>query len=110
MRSLANTNFRIILSGEAGSGKTTAAKLVAQALGRPYRVYTCHPDTDAYSLYGEIVPDTDEDDTVCTSKSFSEIMEEKGYPDLLDIEFDLEGSYEKLTTGMYGTFDSSITR
>lgn len=87
----------IILSGEAGSGKTTAAKLVAQALGRPYRVYTCHPDTDAYSLYGEIVPDTDEDDTVCTSKSFSEIMEEKGYPDLLDIEFDLEGSYEKLT-------------
>lgn len=45
-----------MLTGSAGGGKTTDAKMIAQILGLPYYVFTCGPDTDELSLLSSTVP------------------------------------------------------
>lgn len=45
-----------MITGGAGGGKTTDAKIIAQVLGLPYYVFTCGPDTDELSLLASTVP------------------------------------------------------
>lgn len=45
-----------MLTGSAGGGKTTDAKIIAQVLGLPYYVFTCGPDTDELTLLASTVP------------------------------------------------------
>lgn len=45
-----------MLTGSAGGGKTTDAKMIAQVLGLPYYVFTCGPDTDELALLASTVP------------------------------------------------------
>lgn len=45
-----------MLTGGAGGGKTTDAKIIAQVLGLPYYVFTCGPDTDELSLLASTMP------------------------------------------------------
>lgn len=47
-----------MLTGSAGGGKTTDAKIIAQVLGVPYYVFTCGPDTDELALLASTVPNT----------------------------------------------------
>lgn len=42
--------------GEAGTGKTTDARMIAQILGLPYYVFTCGPGTDELELLASTVP------------------------------------------------------
>lgn len=53
---MSNVMFR----GIAGTGKTTAAKLVAAGLGLPYGNVTCSADTQIFDLLGSIIPDVSE--------------------------------------------------
>lgn len=45
-----------MMTGSAGGGKTTDAKIIAQVLGLPYYVFTCGPDTDELTLLASTVP------------------------------------------------------
>ena len=56
----ASDNLRNILwTGEAGSGKSTAAQMVAQLANLPYVFLTFNPDTILSDLYVNILPATD---------------------------------------------------
>ena len=45
-----------MLTGDAGTGKTTDARMIAQILGLPYYVFTCGPGTDELELLASTVP------------------------------------------------------
>lgn len=45
-----------MLTGDAGTGKTTDARMIAQILGLPYYVFTCGPGTDELELLATTVP------------------------------------------------------
>ena len=45
-----------MMTGEAGTGKTTDARMIAQILGLPYYVFTCGPGTDELELLASTVP------------------------------------------------------
>ena len=45
------------LCGPAGSGKTTAAKQAAKAMGLPFQEISCGPATSQFDLFGFITPD-----------------------------------------------------
>lgn len=52
-----NTPARLfMMTGEAGTGKTTDARMIAQILGLPYYVFTCGPGTDELELLASTVP------------------------------------------------------
>ena len=54
-----NSPMRVFLSvGEAGTGKTTNAKIIAQLLGLPYYAFTCSEGTDEVDLVSSMVPNT----------------------------------------------------
>ena len=48
-----------MLRGTAGTGKTTAAKIISAGLNLPCGVITCSADTQIFDLLGSIIPDTD---------------------------------------------------
>ena len=45
-----------MMTGDAGTGKTTDARMIAQILGLPYYVFTCGPGTDELELLATTVP------------------------------------------------------
>lgn len=45
-----------MLTGDARTGKTTDARMIAQILGLPYYVFTCGPGTDELELLATTVP------------------------------------------------------
>ena len=45
-----------MLTGDAGTGKTTDARMIAQILELPYYVFTCGPGTDELELLATTVP------------------------------------------------------
>lgn len=47
-----------LLTGNAGIGKSTDAKIIAQVLGVPYYFFTCGPNTDEMELTASMVPNT----------------------------------------------------
>lgn len=61
MDAVINSPMRVFLSvGEAGTGKSTNAKIIAQLLGLPYYAFTCSEGTDEVDLVSSMVPNTGE--------------------------------------------------
>lgn len=59
MDAIIQSPMRVFLSvGEAGTGKTTNAKIIAQLLGLPYYAFTCSEGTDEVDLVSSMVPNT----------------------------------------------------
>lgn len=79
------------LEGLAGSGKTSIATIVAAGLNLPKVVYTCHAGTEMFDLIGQVMPIGSE------KNDFYTVLKEYNLPTIEDIQFDLEGSYKKIT-------------
>ena len=75
----------IMLRGEAGTGKTEAAKAMAAALHLPYVSICCHPDMQITDFTGTILP------KLRSSVTTGEL------PSFQDIEMDAAYAYSKLT-------------
>lgn len=57
LESIVKTPSRFfMLTGGAGIGKTTDARIIAQVLGVPYYCFTCGPETDEMALLASVVP------------------------------------------------------
>ena len=58
-----NKITQILAEGDAGSGKSYTARLIAAVLKRPYISFSCSPNTDESDIKGMLLPvaDTDED-------------------------------------------------
>ena len=99
-----------LLRGPAGTGKTEGAKAIAAGLNLPYMKYTCSANTEVYDFIGQVFPDTDGPSTGdadldrerqewkemggITYENVKKIM---GLPDLDDMDYDPEGTYQQLT-------------
>lgn len=79
-----------LLEGLAGTGKTSISSMVASGVNLPKVVYTCHTGTEMIDIIGTVMPKNGKE------TSFYEILKENNYPSIEDIQFDLEGSYERL--------------
>ena len=56
-----------MMTGEAGTGKTTDARMIAQVLNLPYYAFTCGPGTDELELLASTMPNMEEkEDNWCT--------------------------------------------
>ena len=59
VEAVCQTPMRIfMMAGEAGTGKTTSAKMAAQLLGLPYYFFTCGEATDEVDLVSSMIPNT----------------------------------------------------
>lgn len=99
---MGNAMFR----GIAGTGKTTAAKLVAAGLGLPYGNVTCSADTQIFDLLGSIIPDTNvsagNPALDAERKRYADmgginydtVSREMGFPDVQTIAFDPVTAYQ----------------
>lgn len=57
LESIVKTPARFfMMTGGAGVGKTTDAKIIAQVLGVPYYCFTCGPETDEMTLLASMIP------------------------------------------------------
>lgn len=79
-----------MMTGEAGTGKTTDARMIAQVLNLPYYVFTCGPGTDELDLLASTMPNMGKEEE-----------KELTLPDLEDLQRDpasalsvLSGTYE----------------
>lgn len=81
----------VLMVGEAGSGKSSAAAILAQLLNLPYVFYTFNPDTILSDLYVNVLPNN----KVVTKDEFKSLSEE--LIDCTSINYDAAGQYEKLT-------------
>jgi len=79
-----------ILRGEPGSGKTTAAKMVAGLLGLPYLVLSCSAGSDELTVLGGVLPKTEDDD-------HDGIVGWQAKTTVKEILFEPELAYQKLT-------------
>ena len=80
----------LLWTGETGSGKSTAAAILAQLFNLPYTFLTINPDTILSDLYVNILPATDS-----ASKGLDEITSQ--LPSATEITLDPEGSYYQIT-------------
>ncbi|WP_178279363.1 hypothetical protein [Clostridium sp. M62/1] len=59
VEAVCQTPMRVfMMAGEAGTGKTTSAKIAAQLLGLPYYFFTCGEATDEVDLVSSMIPNT----------------------------------------------------
>lgn len=86
----------IMLTGPAGTGKTTGATAIAFYTGKPYVKVTCSPDTDMFDMVGQMLPNVDK-----TVDPMS-----LGLPTIDDIENDPKGSFFRLFGHEMGPLDS----
>lgn len=57
LESIVKTPTRFfMMTGGAGVGKTTDARIIAQVLGVPYYCFTCGPETDEMTLLASMIP------------------------------------------------------
>lgn len=68
-----------LLLGEAGSGKTSAAKNAARLWGLPYVSFNCSGNTDETSLFGGIFPWTDDLGNCGRFKTINDALASKGF-------------------------------
>lgn len=80
----------LLWTGETGSGKSTAAAILAQLFNLPYTFLTINPDTILSDLYVNILPATDS-----AGKGLDEITSQ--LPSATEITLDPEGSYYQIT-------------
>ena len=80
----------ILLTGETGSGKSTASALMAQLFHLPYTFLTINPDTILSDLYVNILPATKGD-----KKDLEELT--TSLPNATDITLDPVASYYQIT-------------
>ena len=80
----------LLWTGETGSGKSTAAAILAQLFNLPYTFLTINPDTILSDLYVNILPAMDS-----ASKDLDEITSQ--LPSATEITLDPEGSYFQIT-------------
>ena len=98
-----------MLRGVAGTGKTTAAQIIAAGLHLPYGNITCSADTQIFDLLGSIIPDTsvslgDENLDAERQKyidmggiNYKNISKELNFPDFQTVDFDPATAYLTLT-------------
>ena len=80
----------LLWTGETGSGKSTAAAIMAQLFHLPYTFLTINPDTILSDLYVNILPATDS-----AKGQLEEIT--LSLPSATDITLDPTGSYRQIT-------------
>lgn len=97
----------ILLYGPSGTGKTEGSQAIAAMLGLPYYSISCSADDDKFDLLGSLVPNTSK--TSSSDKKPDEICKELGIPTFEDVEFDFEGSFEKLFNKKPTKLDSAYT-
>lgn len=81
-----------MLTGPAGTGKSTTAAMVAHLCGLPFVRQGLGPDTDKFDLLISTQPNT-----ANGASSINELCEEAGLPTLADLQFDAVGYYNELT-------------
>ena len=99
-----------LLRGPAGTGKTEGAKAIAAGLNLPYMKYTCSANTEVYDFIGQVFPDTDgpstgdadldrerQELTEMGGITYENVKKIMGLPDLDDMDYDPEGTYQQLT-------------
>lgn len=98
-----------MLRGVAGTGKTTAAQIIASGLNLPYGNITCSADTQIFDLLGSIIPDTSVslgDDSLDAERqkyidmggiNYKNISKELKFPDFQTVDFDPATAYLTLT-------------
>lgn len=102
-RKYRNQFSNVLLFGESGGGKTESAVAIAAGLGLPYVTYVCNPGTEIIDLIGQFVPRTEAENTKRSisrtkrKQNYYSWLKEHNLPDVDDIKYDLEDSYEKLT-------------
>ena len=69
----------IMLRGEAGTGKTEAAKALAAALHIPYVSLCCHPDMQITDFTGTILPKLNSSVTTGETPSYKDIEMDAAY-------------------------------
>ena len=79
-----------MMAGEAGTGKTTSAKMAAQLLGLPYYFFTCGEATDEVDLVSSMIPNTGRRDSVVPAV----------FPSFQDMKMDPATALERVT-GIY---------
>lgn len=89
----------ILLSGPAGTGKTTGARAIAYYTGRPYVKVTCSPDTDMFDMVGQMLPNVNK-------ANIHSAFKHLGFPTIDDVENDPKGSFFKLFGREMGPLDS----
>lgn len=82
-----------LITGSAGIGKSTDAKLIAQILKVPYYFFTCGPNTDELELTASMIPNT-----------WRESVVPDELPTLEDLMMDPASALAKMT----GTYDVGI--
>ena len=80
----------ILLTGPAGTGKTTGVKAMASLMGLPYGKITCNPDTDIFDLIGQMLPNTE------TEITLEETCQNLNIPTFEDVENDFDNSFKNL--------------
>lgn len=91
----------ILLSGPAGTGKTTGTQALASALGLPYMKVTCSPDTDMFDLIGQMLPNTDKGEV-----DVKGLMKTMDIPTFEDVDNDFENTFERLFGKKPGKYDT----
>lgn len=81
-----------MLTGPAGTGKSTTAAMVAHLCGLPFVRQGLGPDTDKFDLLISTQPNT-----ANGASSINELCEKAGLPTLADLQFDVVGYYNQLT-------------
>lgn len=81
-----------MLTGPAGTGKSTTAAMVAHLCGLPFVRQGLGPDTDKFDLLISTQPNT-----ANGASSINELCEKSGLPTLSDLQFDAVGYYNEMT-------------
>ena len=92
VEAVCQTPMRVfMMAGEAGTGKTTSAKMAAQLLGLPYYFFTCGEATDEVDLVSSMIPNTGR----------SQLSGPKDFPSWKDMRMDPATALERIT----GTYE-----
>lgn len=109
LEAVCSTPMRVFMAaGDAGTGKSTNAKIAAQLLGLPYYFFTCGEGTDEVDLVSSMVPnlgkrETKEAVSVPTYRDF--VMDPASALEMVSGTYEegiaAEAAFEKILKGLY---------